>query len=158
MGTETAEVTVFIALVFVTILMGNAVLLYVLFGFVRPLAKGLQDEEPSVRTVRDLHAALEELQTWSAGLAEWSAKASRGMVRVGEECGRADNFLQYGLAKLDFNVDKASARLEHRTQEVIDTVSEPLERAAAVVQGVKALLEILELGIPRNGAGPRSAA
>ena len=91
----------------------------------------------------DLKAGLSHLESASGTATEWSGRARERVHGLEGNFERADNWVRYGLAKLDFNVDKVSERLENKTQGIKSAIWEPLFQTATVVQGVKALLELV---------------
>ncbi len=66
--------------------------------------------------------------------------------RVGDFGGdldRAQNWFRFGLAKFDFEMDRIAGGVQEGTDKVKSAVSEPLFRAGAIVQGIRAILELV---------------
>jgi hypothetical protein len=140
-----------VALVFL-LLLSNTLLLWFLFRAVARSARYAARYQRHCEVfVESLRTLLEEAQVASVRATQMSARLRDGVVDATQNVDRADNWLQYGMAKVDFKVDRVSAELNESAQEVQQAISEPLYRSGAIVQGVKALLEFLVLSRSREG-------
>ncbi len=89
--------------------------------------------------------ALEKAELASNRAADWSGQVRERVVEAGGNVDRVENWLGYSMAKIDFNVDRVSNEITAGTDRIKAAVSEPLFRTGTVVQGIKALLELLPL-------------
>ena len=134
---------VFLILVFISLL-GNAAVMWFLYQSLARSAKGVaRYQESASDWLPNLRAGLERLEIVSERAAEWSGKVRSGVVDAGTNVGRADNWLHYGLAKVEFKVDRISNAVNQRANRMEAVVLEPLSRIRLIVQSANALLEIL---------------
>jgi hypothetical protein len=149
--------TFFIALVFFVLAWNAALLWFVRRGISRAAERAAAREEQISRFIEDLKSGLDHLEAVSEKATEWSSAAREGARSLSDDFDRADNWVHYGLAKLDFNVDKVSERMDDNTQQIKSSIWEPLFRTATVVQGVKALLELVMIRKKHDGISPPAA-
>jgi hypothetical protein len=154
-------VTVFMALV-LFVLVWNAALLWFIHLQLKQSAGQAEQVAPAVGTfLGDLRNDLGRLEAASARATEWSAAARERVKMLEGDFDRADNWMRYGLANVDFEVNKVSERLDEETQRVKTAIEEPLFQTATVVQGVHALLElalaIRQRAVPRRRAKSRGS-
>jgi len=142
---DTRLITVFIALVFLVLTWNAALLWFIRRGLQQAADRAARQEEQLQSFFGDLKAGISHLESVSATATQWSGQARERVQDLEGDFDRADNWVRYGLAKLDFNVDKVSERLDDRTREIKSAISGPLFQTATVVQGVKALLELLTI-------------
>ena len=136
-------ITLFIVLVFVVLAWNAALLWFIRRGLQQAADRAARQEEQLKSFFGDLKVGIRHLESVSGAATEWSGRARERVQDLEGDFDRADNWVRYGLAKLEFNVDKVSERLTDKTQGIKSAISEPLFRTATVVQGVKALLELL---------------
>ena len=149
------RLTLFIVLIFL-VLAWNTVLLWFLYrAAARTADKVSKYRHQCSAMIEGLRIVLEKAEFASDRATDWSGQGRQRMVEVDGNVHRAENWLQYGLAKISFNVDRLTLELDSRTRRVKAAVSEPLFRTGIVVQGVKVILELLARG--RGGTGPKSA-
>jgi len=152
------RLTLFIGLVFV-VLAWNTMLIWVLARVLRRLAvRTARYQHLSADAIGALGARIEQAGSASAHMVGWSRQARERVGGVNRDFGRAANWIHYGLARIDFNVERASEELDAATKKVSARVAEPLYRTATVIQGVKALLELITLRQRSGDDGPKSAA
>ncbi len=135
----------FIALVAV-VLVWNAALLWALYRRMsRSVAKAEEMEGPMTSVIGSLRGTITRVEAVSARATEVSATARQRVGGFGGDLDRAQNRFRYGLAKLDFEMDRISGGVQDGTDKVKSAVSEPLSRAGAIVQGIRAILELVTI-------------
>ena len=149
------RLTLFIVLIFL-VLAWNTVLLWFIYRAVaRSADKVSKYRHQCSAVIEGLRIVLEKAAFASDRATDWSGQIRQRMVDLDGNVQRAENWLQYGLAKINFNVDRVTQELDSRTRRAKTAVSEPLLRVEMVVQDVRAILELLGRG--RGETGPKSA-
>jgi hypothetical protein len=139
------RLTIFLALVSV-VLIWNTVLLWALFkGLSRSAEKATRLEGPSEKLLRVLRSTVLHAESVSAKATDYSSKAREKAVDLGGDFDRAQNWFRFGLAKMDFEMNRVSEGVRDATVRAKEAAEEPLSRAGAVVHGVKAVLELIQL-------------
>lgn len=149
------QLTIFLGLI-VLVLMGNAALLW----FIRKLLKRAADqagrEDARARAfLGRVKVGLDHLEATSEHAAQWAALSRERARELEDDFARAEDWVRYGLAKVDFKVEKVSKRLSGKTRRVEDAVRGPLSQTAMLLQGAKVVLEILNRYQGNGAGGPR---
>ena len=148
------RLTLFIVLIFLVLAWNTVLLWFIYRAAARSADKVSKYRHQCSAVIEGLRIVLEKAELASDQATDWSGQIRQRMVDVDGNVQRAENWLQYGLAKISFNVDRVTQELDSRTRRAKTAVSEPLFRMGAVVQGVRAILELLTHG--RGGTGPKS--
>ena len=126
------------------VLAWNTVLLWALYRVLRGTERRLdrwQGEDAEV--MRALGTSVRSAERASSRVAVLSGEVRSGVAEMSEVLDRADNWARYGLAKLDFNADRAAEKLGRRTRRFSGRLGGPICRTAAAVQGIRALLDLV---------------
>ena len=146
----------FIALVFFVLMWNAALLWFVRRGLQKVADRGAKHKEYVNLFLVDFKVSLGHLESLTNSATEWSSRARKHVHSLEGSSNTAENWLRYSLAKLDFNVDKVSERLDNKTKGFKSTLLEPLFRTATVLQGTTALLELLMSLRRSKGGSPPS--
>lgn len=151
------RLALFIALVFLALFWNTLLLWFVYRALARSTDQVSRYQHHCYRLIKGLGVTLEKAELASGRAAEWSGQIRERVVDAGGNVNRVENWLGYGMAKLDFNVDRVSKDITGRVDRIQAAVSEPLFRTGTVFQGIRAFLELLTLGQPdQEGRNPRS--
>ena len=92
-----------------------------------------------------LRSTISRVEAASGRATEVSARARQRVGDFGGDLDRAQNWFRFGLAKVDFEMDRISGGVQEGTDKVKSAVSEPLFRTGAIVQGIRAVLELVTI-------------
>ena len=120
------RLTLLVALAFLVLLWNTAMAWFIYRAFARSARRVLDYQDRSARLIGGFEAALERVKSASIRATEWSAEIRNGVVDAAENVDRADNWLQYGLAKVDFKVDKVFTEIARVADETKGAMAEPL--------------------------------
>jgi hypothetical protein len=137
------RIALFIALVFLVLFWNTLLLWFIYRALARSANQIPQYQRHCYQLIKGLGVALEKVEVASGRAAEWSGQLRESAVDAGGNVERAENWLGYGMAKLDFTVDKISKQITDEADRIKAAVSEPLFRTGSVVHGIKAFLELL---------------
>ena len=144
----------FVALVFLVLAWNTLLLWFVYRTLARSVNNFARYQGHCHRLIKGLDVALQKAELASGRAAGWSAQIRERALEASRNVNRAKSWLGYGIAKLDFNVDRVSKEITDGADRINAAVSEPILRTATVVHGVKALLELLRLSQPDPDSGP----
>lgn len=137
------RLTIFLALVFL-VMAWNAVLLWVLRRMLHRANAHLDRNRLRYTHLGDtLRMSIRVAERTTEDLAGMTAELRSTVHEWEETLDRADNWARYGLAKMDFNADRASQKLHRGTRTLAGRVGEQLFRTATVIHGIKAALEFI---------------
>ena len=140
------RLALFVALVFVVLVWNTALLWFVYRAAARAVDRAARYQHYSSQVIEGLRGTLEKAEVASDRATEWSGQLRERVAEASGNVDRVENLLGYGLAKIDFNVDRVSKEINDGANRIKAAVSEPLFRTGTVVHGIKALLELLALG------------
>jgi hypothetical protein len=146
------QLTIFFALVFL-VLAGNTVLLWAICRSIRSASGAIERNRAHQDHVKmTLRMSIRTAEQVTDRLVLASRRLRTAVDEVDDALGRADNLARYGLARLDFNADRASNALERTTRRFGRGAGETAYRTAAAVQASYALLGLFSrLGGARLG-------
>ena len=152
------QLVLFIALVFLVIFWNTLLLWFIYRSLARSTDQIARYQGHCYQLIQGLGVALEKVERASSRAADWSGQLREKSVVAAGNVEGVENWLGYGMAKLDFNVDRVSKKITGRADRIKRTVSEPLFRAGTIVQGIKAVLELLAWARPdQSGPSPHSS-
>ncbi len=147
------RLTVFVALVSL-VLLWNTALLWTLFREMSRYARKANDlEGPSEKLLETLRTTVLQAESVSAKATGYSGKAREKVADLRGDLDRTENWVRFGLAKMDFEMDRISERVRDTADRAKQVAGEPLSRAGAIVHGLKAMLELVHL--PVGDSAPR---
>lgn len=124
----------------------NAVVLWALY---RRLSQSASHADRMKRTlsaaITTLRGALQHAEIISGRATMVSSRARRRVDDLSVELDQANNWFHYGMAKLDFELNRISSGINKGTEKVQSVVSGPLFRAGSIAQALRAALEFLTL-------------
>jgi uncharacterized protein YukE len=91
----------------------------------------------------ELRGGIERLDAVSSDVAAWSGAAVDGAREWERNLAAAAERLHYGLARLDWNVDRAAERIEEEADALEAAIRRPLARAATQMGTARLILECL---------------
>jgi hypothetical protein len=151
------RLALFIVLVFLVLFWNTLLLWFVYRALSRSADQISQYQRHCYQVIKGLGVALEKVELASGRAAEWSGQLRESTVDARGNVDRAENWLGYGMAKLDFTVDQMSKKITDEADRIKAAVSEPLFRTGSVVHGIKSFLELLPFSQPdHEGRPPRS--
>ena len=137
------QLTIFAILIFL-VLAWNAALLWGIYRAAsRSAAKAALCCEEYAALHQDLKSILHEAESASERVVDWSARARDRAIGIDSEIERAQNWLRFGLAKVEFKVDRVSNEVGSGTDRVKAAISEPLFRFGAILHGVRSVLQFI---------------
>jgi len=148
------RLALFVALVFLVLSWNTLLLWFVYRALARSVKQSAQYQGHCSRLIKGLGVVLEKAELASGRAAGWSAQIRERALEAGGNVDRAESWLGYGMAKLDFTVDRVSKEITDGADRINAAVSEPILRTSTVVHGVKALLELLRLSQPDPDGRP----
>jgi len=126
------------------VLVGDAVCLWFLFRMIRQAARHFEQNRTWYEHLnRTLAMSVRAAETTSSRAAVVSGELRESLDALGDTLARTDNWARYGLAKLDFNAERASTTLGRKTRRAGSHLGEGLYKTAAAVQGVRATLRLV---------------
>jgi len=139
------RLTILIVLVAI-VLVGNTMLLWVLHrrlssSFTK--AEGM--EGPMTSLIGALRNTIARLEVASGRATESSASARQRIGDFGGDLDRVQDWFHFGLAKVDFEMDRIFGSIQEGTDKVKSTVSEPLLKAGSICQGIRAVLDLVTI-------------
>ncbi len=142
------RLVLFVALVFLVLFWNTLLLWFVYRALARSTDRFTRYQRHCSQLIKGMGIALEKAELASHRAAGWSGQIRERALEAGGNVDRAENWLGYGMAKLDFTVDRVSKEITGGVDRINATVSAPLLRTATVVHGIKAFLELLSLSQP----------
>lgn len=137
------ELTIFFALTFVVLAGNAAVLWHIRKGF-QAAAKHLDENRVYYRNVGEtVRESVRAAEATSTRLAETTGLLRATVDQLGETLDRADNWARYGLAKLDFNAERASGHIRNETRILGSRLGESLYKTAAAIHGIRAAIGLI---------------
>lgn len=137
------HLTIFFALTFVVLAGNAAVLWHIRKGFVAA-ARHLDENRAYYRNVGEtVRESVRAAEATSTRLVETTGGLRASVEHLGETLDRADNWARYGLAKLDFNADRACNQIREETRRLGSHLGESLYKAAAAIQGIRATVGLV---------------
>ena len=145
------RLTIFIALVAIVFVL-NAALFWALYrSLSRSVTRAERMDGPITSVIGTLRSTISRVEAASGRATEVSAIARQRVGDFGGDLDRAQNWFRFGLAKVDFEMDRISEGVQKGTDKVKSAVSEPLLRAGEIVQGIRAVLGLVTIS---RGDGP----
>ena len=156
------QLTIFAILIFLVLAWNSALLWAIYREASRAAVKASRCSEEYASMHTNLKSVLREAESASERVVDWSARARERALGLDAEIERTQNWLRFGLAKVEFRVDRLSDDVASGTDRVKAAVSKPLFRFGAILHGVRAVLESLssdedvlrEESAPRTGPVP----
>lgn len=137
------QLTILFASVFL-VLAWNAVLLWFIRQALRRANDRLDEDQVWYTHLgQTLRSSIHVAESTTARLSLASSRLRVAVEDVSEILDRADNWARYGLAKLDFNSDKASETLRGKTRRLGSRLGDAVYKTAAAIQGVRAVLSFI---------------
>ena len=147
------RLTIFVALVSLVLLWNTALLWALLKGLSRSAEKATRLSGSSEKVFETLRTTVLQAESASAKATGYSRKAREKVADLGGDFDRAEDWFRYGLAKMDFEMNRMSEGVRDASDRAKEAAAEPLSRAGAIVHGVKAVLELVHL--PCGDDSPR---
>ncbi len=158
------QLTIFVILIFLVLAWNSALLWGIYREASRAAAKASRCSEEYASLHTNLKSVLREAESASERAVDWSARARERALGLDAEIERTQNWLRFGLAKVEFRMDRFSDDVASGTDRVKAAVSKPLFRFGSILHGVRAVLESLssdedvlreaEQSAPRTGPVP----
>lgn len=137
------QLAIFLALL-VLVLAWNAVLLWILRRMLARVVGQLDQNRVWYAHLGDtLRMSIRVAEATTTHMASLSGQLGEVVAELSDAVGRADNWARYGLAKLDFNGERASQKLTGKTRRFGRDLGEQLYRTAVVVHGLKNVLGLI---------------
>jgi len=146
------RLTIFVALVSLVLLWNTALLWALLKGLSRSAEKATRFKGSSGKVLETLKTTVLHAESVSSKATGYSGKALEKVTDLGGDVDRAENWLRYGLAKMDFETNRISDGVRDATDRAKEAAAEPLIQAGAIVHGVKAVLELVHLPYGENSS------
>jgi len=140
------RLVILLALVFISLVLNTAFMVYIWSSLKRASDQMNRRGAGIERSLTVMRDGAEALERASAQAREWSAAARERTHEVDADLERAEDWCRYGLAKVDFKVDRASEKLHEVTDQVCEKVRDPLYQTSTFIQGLKFLLELIDRG------------
>jgi hypothetical protein len=152
------QLTIFFALTFL-VLAGNAAVLWYIRRHFAAACRHLDANREHYRRLGEtIRGSVRAAEHTSTRLAEASRELRVSVGQLRETMDRTDNWARYGLAKLDFNAERAAGRLRDQTRRLGTRLGEGVYRKAAAVQGVRAAIGLVaRWRLGRQPAGRHAA-
>lgn len=137
------QLTILFASAFL-VLAWNAVLLWFIRQALRRANDRLDEDRVWYTHLGEtLRSSIHVAEGSTARLALVSSRLRTAVEDMSEILDRVDNWARYGLAKLDFNSERASGTLRKKTRSVAGQLGDALYKTAAAIQGLRAVLSFI---------------
>jgi hypothetical protein len=148
------RITIFLAAVFVSLALNLAFFAYLYLHLSEASRKAEADRERVGSVLGKIRAAVEGAAEASSAAADWSGRARDAVREIEPKLLDLSGRLGYALAKIDFKVDaysqKITADVQTLRKRATERVAGPVTEAITVIQGARALGNLVSLVASRD--------
>lgn len=136
------RLTIFFALTFIVLSFNAVVLWWMRRALHRTCERARKNRAARAQLEHAVRLSVRTAVEVTNRLALVSGEIRAGVHQLDSGLGRLDNWARYGLAKVDFNADRVSARMGARARDATSELQSPLFKTATVIHGVRTILDL----------------